>query len=357
MTYRLLVRDPDKGGLEPCDPDEIETHLALDSLMWVDLRSRDPREMDDLGTRFAFDPAAIEDVIDIEQLPKYEFFGDHLFVVLHALISVDDRIDTHEIDCFIRPNLLVTVHSEPVVGVEWLWDAVQTYPHLAENGAPELFAQLSEVIGRRYLEALDEFEDRVDELSDLALDADRSVLAEIQLLRREEATIRRALRPQRMVVSSLRMNPPAVLDKEAIAILSDAYDVHNLVVESLASSRGLLADTLDTYRGASAERQSAATIVLTVYAAIILPLSLITGWYGMNVNNLPASGRSWGWLFVTAIMAGVAIGSWVWFVKAGMVRRPGFSRKRGLARGLTTAAKAPVRPFTMLWRPGRTVDS
>ncbi len=357
MTYRLLARSAEGGSLEPCDLDDFEIRLSDDSLLWLDVRSRDPEEMDGLGTRFQFDPAAIEDVIDIEQLPKYELYRDHLFVVLHALISTGDRIDTHEVDCFVRPNLLVTVHSEPVVGVDWLWEAVQTYPHLVECGGSGLFAQLSEVIGRRYLEALDEFEGRVDDLADSALDADQTVLAEIQLLRREEATIRRALRPQRTVVASLRMNPPQFFGEETVAVLSDAYDVHNLVVESLASSRGLLADTLDTYRGASAERQAAATTVLTVYAAIVLPLSLITSWYGMNMNNLPGSGQTWGWSVVTAVMVGLAFGSWGWFIRAGIVRRPGIGRQTRLVRGLTTAAKAPVRPFTMLWRPGRATDS
>jgi magnesium transporter len=355
MTYRLLVRAPGQSQLTTQDADSLDTHVARrnGSLLWLDVQTREPAEMDELGARFDFDPAAIEDVIDVEQLPKHVLYDDHMFVVLHALISAGDRIDTHEVDCFIKEGLLVTVHSEPVVGLDWLWEAVQTYPHLAEHGSSEIFAQLSEVIGRRYLEVLDEFERRVDDLSDPALDADQSVLAEIQLLRREEATIRRVLRPQRVLVASLRANPPPILDPAAVAILSDAYDVHNLVVESLASARGLLTDTLDTYRGASFERQAAATTVLTVYAAIVLPLTLITSWYGMNVSKLPAAERPWGWAAVTVAMIVVGAASWVWFARAGMVRLPRLRPRKILVRGLTTAARAPVRPFTMLWRPAR----
>lgn len=351
MNYRLLARGPDEARLTPCRLDDFDSREQVGSLLWLDVQTRDPDVMDELGSRFGFDPAAIEDVIDVEQLPKYETYGNHLFVVLHALISAGDRIDTHEVDCFVSENLLVTVRSEVVVGLEWLWDAVQSYPHLAEHGASELFAQLGEVIGRRYLEILDEFELRVDELSDRALDADSDVLAEIQLLRREEATIRRVLRPQRVVIAALRSNPPPTLTRESVGILTDAYDVHNLVVESLASARGLLTDTLDTYRGASAERQAAATTVLTVYAAIVLPLSLITSWYGMNMTNLPGAGQSWGWPVVTLAMVALAVVSWLLFVRVGMVRRPRLGRDHMIVRGLTAAAKAPVRPFTMLWRP------
>lgn len=354
MPYRLLARRPDSSRLRPCQPDELDDHAVEGSLLWLDVRTRDAAEMDELGRRFKFDPAAIEDVIDVEQLPKYDVYDDHVFVVLHALISADDRIDTHEVDCFIRPNLLVTVHSEDVVGVEWLWEAVQAHPHLVEHGAEELFAQLSEVMGRRYLEILDEFERRVDSLSDRALSGDQRVLAEIQFLRREEATIRRALRPQRLVISALRSNAQVLLGDQARRILTDAYDVHNLVVETLASTRGLLTDTLDSYRGAAAERQSAAATVLTVYAAILLPLSLITSWYGMNMTNLPGADERWGWIVVTVGMLTIAVGSWIVFVRAGLVgRRRRLIRRDGrIVASLTTAARAPVKPFTMLWRPG-----
>lgn len=353
MSYRLLVRRPEDTKLTPGEVTELDDYEQEGLLRWLDVETRDPAEMDELGARFGFDPAAIEDVIDVEQLPKYEFYDDHLFVVLHALISAGDRIDTHEVDCFVGENLFVTVRSEPVVGIEWLWDAVQTYPQLGAYGASELFAQLAEVVGRRYLEVLDEFELRVDELSDRALDADPDVLAEIQLLRREEATIRKVLRPQRVVIASLRSNPSASLGAEARSILTDAYDVHNLVVESLALSRGLLTDTLDTYRGASAERQAAATTVLTVYAAIVLPLSLITSWYGMNMTNLPGAGWRWGWPVVTVGMVGVAVVSWLLFVRVGMVRRPRLGQASPIVRSLASAARAPVRPVTMLWRPSQ----
>ena len=356
VTWRLLARRPGEANLAPCNVDELDDHRETDTLLWLDVITRDESEMDMLGARFNFDPAAIEDVLDIEQLPKYDSYDDHLFVVLHALISADDRIDTHEVDCFVGGNLLVTVHSEPVVGLEWLWGAVQNYPHLAEHGADELFAQLAEVMGRRYLEVIDEFERRVDALTDRALEADQRVLAEIQLLRREEATIRKMLGPQRSVIAALRSAVPPGLTPGSVAILTDAYDVHNQVVESLASARGLLTDTLDTYRGASAERQAAATTVLTVYAAIVLPLSLITSWYGMNMNNLPAADQPWGWPAVTGFMALLAVFSWILFIRAGLIRKPRLRGDDGLIAGLTSAARAPVRPFTMLWRPSGRVS-
>lgn len=355
-SCRLLVRGAGEAALTPQTMESLGSYQADGSLVWLDVQDRVASELDRVGERFKFDPAAIEDVLDIEQLPKFDNYGDHLFVVLHALVADGDRLDTHEVDCFVSDRLIVTVHSEPIPGLDWLWTAVQEHPHMAEHGTDEIFAQLAEVIGRRYLEVVDAIEVRVDRLADGALDADPSVLADIQLLRREEATVRRVLRPQRMVIGSLRASGQPIIGAEATKLLTDAFDVHNLVVESLVATRGLLTDTLDTYRGASAERQANATTVLTVYAAILLPLTLITGWYGMNMSNLPGANSRWGWVAVTAAMAAIAIASWVLFVRAGMVQSPRIRSGRRIASGLAEVAKAPVRPFTMLRRSTRTDD-
>ena len=351
QSCRILVRGSDDDALRSGQYEDLDRHLADGAFVWLDITQRDAKELDELGERFGFDPAAIEDVLDIEQLPKFDNYGDHLFVVLHALTTDRDRLDTHEVDCFVTRRMLVTVRADRVPGLEWLWDAVQAHPHMAEHGSDELFAQLAEVMGRRYIEVINAVEDQVDALADDALSADPGVLAEIQILRREEATVRRVLRPQRLVIGALRSNHGTFFTGESVKLLTDAYDVHNLVVESLESTRGLLTDTLDTYRGASAERQAKAASVLTVYAAILLPLSLITGWYGMNVSNLPGSRSSAGWIVVTAIMVVFAVGSWLVFMRAGMVGAP--RRARRLVGGLAEVARAPVRPFTMLRQPRR----
>lgn len=352
MSERLLVRHNPNEVMRPADPDDCEALIAAGATCWLNLVTDESDDLDRLGERFNFDPAAIEDILDIEQLPKYDNYDDHLFVILHALTSEGDRVDTIEVDCFVASTLLVTVSAKPVTGIKWLWRAVQAHAHIVEEGADDLFAQLAEVIGRRYLEVIAEFEARIDDIADDALDADPDVLGDIQVLRREETTVRKVLRPQRLLLANLRRGAVPVLRPAALTVLGDAYDVHNQVVESLASARALLSDALDTYRGAAADRQATATIILAVYSAILLPLTLITGWYGMNLAQLPGADRTWSWEFVLAVMAVLALLSFAAFVKAGFIRPPEFGESTVL-RGLGRAAKAPVKPFTMLRNPGR----
>ena len=334
----------------PADVDDCEKLLEAGTVIWLDVVTTDADELDQLGERFNFDPAAIEDILDIEQLPKFDNYQDHLFVVLHALTSEGERIDTAEVDCFVSPRLLVTVSAGPVTGINWLWGSVQTHAQMGSLGADELFAQLAEVIGRRYLEVIAEFEARIDDIADDALDADPDVLGDIQVLRREETTVRKVLRPQRLVLANLRRGTISVLGAESLVMLGDAFDVHNQVVESLGSARALLSDALDTYRGAAADRQATATTILAVYSAILLPLTLITGWYGMNISSLPGAENRFSWELVLGVMLVLALASFAAFVKAGFIRAPELRRETVL-RGLAGAAKAPVKPFTMLRSP------
>jgi len=350
MTARLLAQGNGSTTMGPADPTACEQLMHQGAVLWLDVVTTDGDELDQLGERFDFDSAAIEDILDIEQLPKFDDYDDHVFVVLHALTSDGERIDTVEVDCFVGHKLLVTVSSKPVTGIEWLWDSVQTHEHMGRLGADELFAQLAEVIGRRYLEVIAEFESRIDDIADDALVADPDVLVDIQVLRREETTVRKVLRPQRLVLANLRRGAVPTLGPSSLGMLGDAYDVHNQVVESLTAARALLSDALDTYRGAAADRQATATTILAVYSAILLPLTLITGWYGMNIQRLPGTGHSWSWELVLSVMFFLATVSFVAFVRAGFIRAPEL-RREAVLRGLASAAKAPVKPFTMLRSP------
>lgn len=356
MSCRLLVRPSSDQPMVPADNCECADLVGTGTLFWLDVVSNDPVELDELGSIFDFAPGAVEDILDIEQLPKYDEYDNHLFVVLHALTSEGHRVDTQEVDCFIGDGLFVTVSAKPTPAIDWLWDAVQVHPHLSVEGSGSLFGELAEVLGRRYLEVIAEFESRIDEISDDALDADPDVLGDIQVLRREEVTVRKVLRPQRLVLAELRRHRGLRSQMGPFDMLGDAYDVHNQVVESLAEARSLLSDALDTYRGAAADRSAAATTILAVYSAIMLPLTLITGWYGMNLQRLPGSGHRWGWEAVSVAMAVIAIGSIAAFIRAGFIRPPDFGDSTVL-RGLASAAKTPVKPFTMLRRPNRDKSS
>ncbi|MEE9417451.1 MAG: magnesium transporter CorA family protein [Acidimicrobiales bacterium] len=352
MATRLLHQKDINGSAEEVDPGQLDEVLESSVWVWLDITDHTPDHLETLAETFEFDNMVLEDVNDIELLPKFEDHGDHLYCVFHSLTTVDENIDTAEVDCILKGNLLVTLHDLPLSGVDSLWELTERHPRAVGcTDAAVLLARLGEIIGRRFLEVLVALDRRIVELNELALRADPAVLVDVQQLRRDESTIRMMLAPQRQLMASLELDDSPLLSDRARQRFGSAYDVHNQVVETLEIARALLNDTLDTYHGATAEKLNEVTRVLTVYAAIMLPLSIIVGFFGMNFSNLPWTESSYGIWLVTGAMAVFAIGSWIFFSRRDFVGGPDLgSASRRVGKSLAAVARAPAKPATLLRR-------
>lgn len=310
---------------------------------WIDLEVDDPveTELSDIATRLELDPLAIRDAVDEYDLPKVDDFGHNLLVVLHGLR--DDVVDTYEVDCFLTADSLVTVHSPGAPALDALWDQAQHSPQLASGGPDQLLARLADVLTRRLLAVMDLFDDRSEDLIGLALAADPGLLGELTAIRTDVSTIRRVVHPQRETLDLLRQDTTPLISSSARRRFSDVFDVANRAVQGLDNARAVLAETLDAYRGAEARRATDVTKVLTIYAAIMLPLSLVTGFFGMNFSNLPGISSESGWIVVTVAMIVIATVSLGIFISAGWIKRPsGRQAGRTVGLGLIEAARAPV---------------
>jgi magnesium transporter len=315
--------------------------------IWVDVVT-DPADADsdtdtDL-TRFAslgLDSIALHDAIHEANLPKVDDFGDQIHAVLHGLRH--DRIETYRVDCFITDTLLVTFRGADAPAVESLWSSVQTHPELASGAAGDLVARLADGLSRRLLAVVDAFDTRVEDLTAQALRADAGLLADVTAVRADLSKIRRVVVPQREALDLLRGSDSSQITDSARRRFSDVFDVASRASAGLDAARSALSETLDAYRGAEARQATEVTKVLTVYAAVVLPLSLITGFFGMNHTNLPTLESKWGWVGVAGLMLAVAAVSIGVFVTEGWVKRPS-GRRAGatLGRGLLEAARAPA---------------
>ena len=310
---------------------------------WVDVvvDSEDTASLDELTARLQLDALAVRDAVNDVDLAKVDDFGHHLLVVLHGLRG--DRVETYELDCFLTDRYLVTVHVERSPAVDALWNEIEASERLATASVDELIGYLADVLTRRLLSVTATFDTRIDELVDQALEADSDFLEEMTAVRVDLAAVRRVVHPQREALDLLRRSQSPLVGNLGRRRLSDAFDVAMRAAHELDAARSALAETLDAYRGAEAREATNVTTVLTVYAAIMFPLTLIVGFFGMNFANLPGLRNESGWVIVTVVMAVIAVLSLGVFVALGWIRRPS-GRRAGatLGRGLVEAAKAPA---------------
>lgn len=332
VTDGIATRDaPVAGGVPP------------EGWLWIDVlaEAADADELLRLTTPFGLDRIAIRDAVSDFDVPKTDDFGHHLLVVLHGLRI--DRVATYEVDCFLGERLLVTVHDRPSPAIDLLREHVAARADLANRSVDEVLALLAEALTRRLLSVLDAFDERVEELSIRALQAHPALLEDLTAVRSDLAAVRRVVHPQRETLDVLRHSASTLLTDAGRRRLSDVFDVASRAASGLDEARTALAETLDAYRGAEARQATEVTKVLTVYAAIMLPLTLVVGFFGMNFVNLPWLQRDWGWMVVTAGMTIVAVVSFGMFISLGWVPRPS-GRRTGqtLGRGLLEATLTPV---------------
>lgn len=330
------------------DLESLSEIIHEDGWLWIDVCGAEPEVAAQLGRALGLVEDGVEDVQDLELLPKVEDHGDQLFMILHSLVvnADNDRIDTLEVDCFLGPEILVTMHAESVPGLDWLWSVVSTPPVTKDLDHPAgILARFAEVTGRRYLRLLLAVEDRVEELAEAALEGDHEVLESVQLLRRESATLRRVIRPQSYALRTLHSARSELLGPIDRRRLGTAVEIHDQLMEGLVETRDALGSVLDTYRGGVAERQAEVAQVLTVAAALFLPPSLLAGIFGMNFVDMPPLTWRYGWVIGFAIMIAVPLLLWLFFQRKGWVGVRARNRAPGpgqVGDVLRRVARAPV---------------
>jgi magnesium transporter len=210
-----------------------------------------------------------------------------------------------------------------------------------------LLAGILEAAARRSLQLVDGLEAQISDLESRSVSGDPSVVGMVQAFRRDAIVLRRVLAPERDMVRSLMHEGMPGIDDRARRRLDSVYDDCYRVVESLDMARALLASVLETYRSTVAERMNEVMKVLTVFSAIILPLSLLAGIYGMNFTNMPELNQPWAYFALLGVMAAFAIGLWLYFSRRGFIGGPRLPRVdrvvgKGLA-GLFHVTTTPVR--------------
>ena len=284
--------------------------------LWVDLVKPTPEEGQTiLAGTFGFHPLSVEDAISEIHHPKIESYGSYLYLILHGIDFREGEHDfaTRDVDFFLGRNYLVTVHdgqSRSVAGVKATCGA---HGHVMSEGPVALMHRIIDSMVDNYRPEIDSLENQMDLLEDAAmLGGGEDLIRPILALRRDLASLRRVVIPQRDAVGRLARREFGVITDELAYRFRDVFD--NIVRLSdettLLQDRvtGILAGHLSTI----SNRLNQVMKVLTVISTIFLPLTVLTGIYGMNVQ-LPAmpGGEAAQFWWIVGLMVVIA-GGMLW---------------------------------------------
>lgn len=280
---------------------------AGEGVVWVHLHECDEREHNIiLKEVFNFHPLAIEDTLSKGyQPPKVDDFGDYIFVIVHAIETggVAEELTTEELNCFLGRNYLVTAsHSLHVTPVDTVWQRVQRDNRILERGADFLLHTILDAVVDEFLPFLDRIDEEVDLLEDqIILDPKPPALRRILELKHSILALRRIASPQREVMQRLSRGEFELLSQQSQIYFRDVYDHLVRITDLSEGVRDVVSGTLDTYLSVSSNRMNEIMKTLTLVSTIFMPLTFLTGLYGMNFDNIPELRWRYGYFMVWGI--------------------------------------------------------
>lgn len=313
--------------------------------VWVDVAGEDPETIRAVCRRFAIDEGYIDETLAAGSLPALFEQRDLVYVVLNAFnTGSGGRLSTSEVDMFVGLNFLISIHAGDIVSTAMVQQRLEQGVPLPVTTPIGLLAYLAQVGSRRIPALIDQLETKLDSLEELAMRADPRAITEVHALRRDVIVLRRVLVPQRQIYEELAEGTHPLVDGDSRMAFERVGDYQVQILESLEAARSLLGSVLETHRGAVADQTNEIVRLLTVFSAILLPLGLVAGIFGMNFVEIPLADDHRGFWFVIGGMVVGAIGLWTYFARRRFVGGP---RLRDLPKavglGLVAIGVAPIK--------------
>ncbi len=293
--------------VQEVSPTQIIAHLlGGEGALWADFQSPEPQEIALLTQVFKFHPLTIEDAVSRRyHHPKVDDLADHIFIITHEIDhdKFPHSLETEELALFLGRNYVVTVHWGASKSVDLVFEGCLRDGRSLSHGADFLAHRILDTVVDNYLPAVDLLEDRVRSLELAVLrEPRRDVTPNVLEVQKQAFALKRMLTPETEVVRRLSRREFSVIQARTALYFRDVFD-HLMRLSDFVQSIDDRADaTLRLYLAALSNRVNDVVKVLSIVAAIFLPLNLVASIWGMTFVNLPLRDSPYGFAAIMGIM-------------------------------------------------------
>lgn len=298
--------------------------LNRGEVIWIDVVGvGDATLLDVLAARFGLHPLAMEDVVHEGQRPKVDVFDDHLFLV--GTLPATDETAAQQVSLFLAPGLVVTLRSDRPAAFDDIRRRVgRRGSRMRRSGADYLTYALIDAVIDAYGPCVEMLQRRVEDLGDGVLAArDDDAITPLFEARRQFVALRRELVWMREVLAALKRDDADLMAESTLPFLNDCSDHLAVNLEALESGRDLVDTLIAVHTALVGQRMNEIMKVLTIIATIFIPLSFVTGFFGMNFVDMPQLREPEGYEQAVWFMVLVAGAMLAWFWKLGWIGRRG----------------------------------
>jgi magnesium transporter len=294
-----LFYTPDKAIRKDVPVDDIPK-LVRDrrGVLWINFENEPAENCLPILQSLGFHPLAIDDALQEVHVPKLDDWGDYLYIVLNYLdiqpngIYWETKIE--ELDIFLGANYIVTLEDTPIPAIADTLAACDRDIRTVQEGPDHLLYRIADHLVSGYMPTVEKIDAAIDQIEDEVFDrpAPRT-LEKLFSLKRILQAMRRILLPQREVMNKLARDDYKVIDPRDRIFFRDIYD-HLVRLHDLNESlRDLVGGALDTYLSVINNRMNDVMKTLTIITTLFMPITFITGFFGMNFFEPVAGLLGW----------------------------------------------------------------
>ncbi|MCR8659411.1 magnesium/cobalt transporter CorA [Paenibacillus endoradicis] len=307
----MKIRHVKSGNFSLIENIEDTLRAPSEGFFWIDA---DVEDLVVLQPLFGMHDLAVEDCLtEEEQRPKIEIYEGHYFIVVNSIRFDDEEFFLRALNIFLGKHYIITVTKQKINELRTLkpilWEQEVTRPD-------QFLYHLVDLVIDNYALVGDRIELRIEVLEeDILMHTKKSHLNEIISLRSEILWVKKVLGPQRELIATLIKKELKLIDDQLQKYFSDVYENALKIAESFDTYRDLMGNLREAYQSSLSSRANEIMRVFTAITTIFMPLTFITGIYGMNFDTIPGIHFKYGAYVVLGIMITLGISMYIIFRK------------------------------------------
>ena len=280
-------------------------------ITWLNIDGlQDIKLFEDIGDLFGLHPLVLEDILNTDQRPKMEDYGDYLYLVLKNFYEREgEGLQSDQISVILGKDFVLSFQEKESSILDSIKEKIsKSKGRIRKEGADYLAHAIMDNIVDNYFIVLENLEEKIENLEDdLVKKPTQSTLHDIHMFKRELIMLGKSLWPLREAINSLARSGSPLIDKSIVVYFKDIYDHIIAIIDTVETFKDMLSVMLDIYLSTISNKLNEVMKVLTIIATIFMPLTFIAGVYGMNFKYMPELEWRLGYFGVLGIMLTVAL--------------------------------------------------
>jgi magnesium transporter len=318
---KIGILDYDEAQFEEKEAETIEESFPFKdkpTVTWINIDGLHEVEIiEKLGSHFGLHPLLLEDILNTDQRPKMEDYGDYIFVVLKMLYPSEkkDEIEAEQVSLIFGSNFVISFQEHEGDVFKPIRDRIRNNKgRIRKSEADYLAYTLLDSIVDNYFLILENVGEKLEDTEHrLATNPSPETLQYIRELKNEMIFLRKSIWPLRELINGLERCESTLIHKSTGAYLRDIYDHTIQIIDTVESYRDMISGMVDIYLSSISNKMNEVMKVLTIFASIFIPLTFVAGVYGMNFEFMPELTWHWSYFALLGFMTLVGISLVVYF--------------------------------------------